>query len=575
MEDLSKEQVADETVEDLDLANDELQGVAISDDDLESADKAKHQAHKQAKKTAKLRRSAEEKQHLRRRKRLIITVSICLVAVLLLLVPYTRWPILNAVGLRRDFVVTVIEQKSQQPLEGVVVRLDDNIYGLTDSLGQAIFHDAKLGNHKVGIKKPGYSELSVLLGNNLGGPQPSWLSLKAIGIKLDLVIKDWLSGEPIDNALVKSTGASAKSNQAGEASIIVPPTSKKKFTLKVSAPGYITQTVSSQLNVSATEVSLVRAEKNYFISRRDGKFDIFSSNIDGTAQHKIIEATGSEDPSILQFSINANNKQAILVANREGKQQNNSIIAGIYAVDLEAASLRKIDEGGDVRLLDWSGSTIAYTKTTTGLRYDDPKLTKLITYNIDTKSLNQITEANYISVGLVAQNKLFYQRADAYHSIQDGMLTSLDLITGNRQKYLEGKQLYYLARSSYDTLATQLADGGNREIQISSGLTRPIDGYNGEMLVFVPSPDGKLAAWSDRRDGQGALFVRSLKDSKIQMVVRAGGLTQPVRLLSSKLAVVRIVTTQETADYVVSLVNGHMRKIVDVSNIGSLGMGIL
>lgn len=551
----------------LDIDVEGLGLVTISDDDLELVDKKKEQAKKHAKKNARLHRTPEEKKRTKRKKIIISTVVGVVILILLFAIPFTRWPILNAAGLRSTIVVSVTEKRSKQPISGVLFKLDTGQFALSDDGGNVQFTNVKLGARSLFLQKSGYSEMTIPFTAGIGTTKLASPTLKAIGVKLDIDINDWLSQAPIAKARVSIGDIYADSDDTGRASLIVPPTNKNEVSLTVTAPGYVQKVVEVQLNVQTSQVSLVADQKNYFISNRDGKYDIFSSNIDGTNQQRIIAATGIENPDLLQFSIDRNNSQALLVATRESSSKNGRIIAGVYAVDLAKAGLKKIDEGSDVQLQGWASDTMIYTKTDPNLNYDDPALTKLMSYNVTTGKLTLLTQSNYMPVTLVANNKVFYMPADAYRTIDNAALTSIDVTNGAHKTYLESKQIAFATQPGNNTVELQATDGSNFQIQVSSGSVQPLSRAPAPSFLFSTNQDGSKIAWTGVTDGQGTLFIQDSSGKNQRTVVKSAGLTGPVRLISPDLAVVRVVTTVETADYVVSLSNGKMAKIENVSNI--------
>jgi hypothetical protein len=546
----------------------DLEIVEISDDAIEAADADSKKARRQAKKEAKKLLTPEEKKKARRKKDFIFLGGLVTLLLVLIAIPFTRWPILNAVGFRGNLALTVHEQGTNKPISGVAVNLASGQSAMTDDFGHARISQAHLGKQVITLSKTGYGTVTTKVTNGLVETKIDNLSLKVIGIKLDVVIKDWLSGHPINSATVLFGKVTATSDNTGLASIVIPPTDEAKVKLDVSANGYLTKPVETEVAIASREVSLVSAQKDYFISRRDGKFDIFSSNLDGTDQHKIIEATGKENQALLQFTINGNNQTAVLVANRDGTILNNRIVAGIYVIDLAKSTLKKVDEGSDVQLLGWVGSTIVYNKTAPELNYNDPNFTKLQSYDVSKSRLNQIAQTNYLQISLVAQNKVFYLPSDSYRSIDNAVLTSFDVGSGARKTYLADKTLSYGTRASYTSIELQDFSGKNYELQIGTGTVKNIDRLPGSNLDFAINPSGNQVLWSDRRDGQGALLTRSVAANDEKIVTKAGGLTQPVRFIGDNLAVVRVATSQETADYVVDLTSSKMAKIVDVSNVG-------
>lgn len=554
--------------QDLDFNEADLEVVEISDDGLAVVDETSKAARKQAKKTAKKLRSPEEIKQLKRKKIIIGLCGAGAALLVLLAVPLTRWAILNFIGLRGDLTIRVVDEKSATLLTKATIKLDDGSFGQTNAKGTLIFANTKLGKRKVSIQKSGYADVTTTLTNGIGSTKPT-IKLRAIGIKLDVDVKNWLSGKVIESATVTYKSASAISDKTGRASLIIPPTDAVKVKIRVSATGFLDKETETDVDVASREVALVSAAKNYFISKRDGKFDIFSANLDGTNQQKIIEATGKEDEGLMQLSINRNNKQAILVANRDGKLTNNKVVAGVYLIDLEKSSIKKIDEGSDVQLINWSDNSMVYTKTVPDLNYDDPALSRLMNLNISNNKLTELAQTNYFQIAVMAQNKIYYLPADAYRTLENNALSSLDVISNAKKTYFADKTLRYAVRASFGTLELQDTAGTNYELQIANGATKAIDHRPSSALLFSSSPDGQAWAWNDRRDGQGALLGYSIKDSAEKTIAKAGGLTSPVRFINDDLVIVRVVTSQETADYVVSLMSGKMSKVVDVSNIGT------
>lgn len=542
--------------------------IEISDIDLASGDETAAQAKKLAKKHAKQLRTPQEQKRAQIKKILIASAVAVAFVLLLLTVPVTRWTVLNSIGIRGNLQVTVLSNQTKKPVTNVVIRLQDGTQSTTNSSGVAEFRDVRLGKQAIVMQKSGYADLTQQISVGLGTTQQI-SEAKVIGIKLDVDVKNWLTNAPIEGADVSYKNETSQSDKTGRATIIVPPSDQKTVDIQIVAPGYITKTIKAELAVENREVTLVSAQKNYFISKRDGKFDLFSGNLDGTNQNKIIEATGKEAGDLLQFSINRTNKQAVLVANREGKTINGRFVAGVYLVDLEKSTLKKIDEGSDIKLLSWSGENIAYTKSISNLSYNDPRFSVLQLLNIQSQKLLTLAEANYFAVATVAQTKVFYVPTDPYQTVTDSSLASYDIGSRAKKTYLAEKQIRYAGRSSYQTL--ELLDSNNQsyELQISSGTTKVIDRKNITNLDFQTSPNSERVIWQEVRDGQGTLLLKTVRSNDEKIVIKAGGLTNPIRFVTDDLAVVRIVTSQETADYALSLSSGKMAKIVDVSNIGS------
>ena len=540
--------------------------VAIADENLEQDDKKIEQAKKDAKKKAKMLRTSKEKKKLRRIKVTIVSILGCIIIGVLLGIPHTRWPILNAIGFRSTLNVQIVDEASGRPVSRAMVRVADREFLLADKNGTISFSGLRLGKQRVEVQRIGYGNKTLKVTNGLRSTNVSLL-MTVIGIKLDVDVKDWLSGRAIEGAEVIYKDASAVSDKTGRASIVIPPQNEQTVRLDVQSPGYLSKSIKTDVTVESRELSMVSAQKNYFMSKRDGKFDIFSSYLDGTNQQKIIQATGKEDERFMQFAIDRTNSWGLLVATREGSVVNDRIVAGVYSIDLKNATLKKIDEGTDVQLLGWGDDSMSYRVSSASLGYDDPGLTKIINFNPRTQKKKDLAQTNYFAVSIAAKNKVFYAKSDPYRDITDAALTSVDVSSGKTKTYLESVQLRYISRPSYDAVKVVDINGASSEIQLDSGQVKAVARTPLTTVEFATSPNGQTIAWVDSRDGQGLIIQKSLQNNQQSDLLKLGGLTTPIRFVSDDLLIARVVTSQETADYVVSLITGRSQKVVDVTQI--------
>jgi hypothetical protein len=543
-----------------------LSDVQISDQVLEKEDQIKKQESKAAKKRAKKLRTPEEVKRLKKRN-LIIVAAVLISAVLLLFsLPVSRWFLLNALGFRGNLTVLVQDKKSFETITDVDVLMDDNLLGTTDSSGQLRLSGIRLGSHRLQVQKDGYSRYSQKITVGLKSSQQN-VSLEAIGIKISVAVKNWLNEKPIAGAVIKSGSNKATTDSTGLANFIVLPTDQKTKVV-ISAKNYLDRTVELDSRVESRDVTLVSSSKDYFISKRSGNYDIYSSNLDGSSQKKIIDATGKENPNFLQFEIHRLNKKAILVATREGKKINERIVAGVYLVNLENASLSKIDEGSDVRLLGWAGDSIVYTKTNPSLKYDDKNFSSLMSYSIASGVLSKVSTANYFQIASVVGKSVFYMPSPASGDNMSASLTGLNLTTGTSQTYLKNKQISYGFQADYGVLQIETLDSNYYQINSLTGTTSQLDSLSSNEKRYTLNFSGQSILFTELRDGKGALISKNLANNKEQKIISLGGLTYPIRSVSDSLIIARVVTNQETADYVIDSQTGKLAKIVDVTNVG-------
>ncbi|MCA9328899.1 hypothetical protein KC959_03935, partial [Candidatus Saccharibacteria bacterium] len=75
---------------------------------------------------------------------------------------------------------------------------------------------------------------------------------------------------------------------------------------------------------------------------------------------------------------------------------------------------------------------------------------------------------------------------------------------------------------------------------------------------------GMNALWVDVRDGKGVLLGYNVTEKTESVVRTEAGLGDPVYWLDNTHFVYRVSTTQETADYVMSIDGGEPQKLADV-----------
>src|SRR5690606_8543868 len=196
-------------------------------------------------------------------------------------------------------------------------------------------------------------------------------------------IVDWLSGEPLNKAEIMYNDSHAFTDSEGNALLTIPPTDETEITVTVFANTYSAQEVKiSTTSEETNEVRLVRAPRDYFVSNRDGKFDIYSINLDGTDEKLVLPATGNEGDDVV-FSISPENQFAGLVSTRDGGVTEDGYnLRTLNILELESGELTEIDESESIQLIDWVGDHLVYVKTVSGLSGSNPDRNRIFSYNI-------------------------------------------------------------------------------------------------------------------------------------------------------------------------------------------------
>ena len=94
-------------------------------------------------------------------------------------------------------------------------------------------------------------------------------------------------------------------------------------------------------------------------------------------------------------------------------------------------------------------------------------------------------------------------------------------------------------------------------------ISQPSTGNNTTQYLSVPSSDGTKYLMIDRIGGQYTLFVKN-SDGTQTMVYGGNGLNGPFRWINDSTITYRVVSDDQSADYVFSLDGNKTQKIVDV-----------
>lgn len=544
-----------------------LSGVEIDDEVIEQDDLNNKEAKKLAKKNAKKHLTPEEIKKAKKKKRILIACLSVILVIGLFLVPAVRFAVLNFVGFQNDIIITVLDN-DKKPVNGAEATINGKSSVTTDIYGRVTLENVRFGKIPLVITKPGYAKVTTELHSDIRTGRAEPFTMKLIGIKIDIAVKDWLSGRPIKGVSAESGEAKALSDDSGVASLVVMPSEEDKLTVDLKAAGYKPKKVDFDTSVRTKETLLVADAQNYFMSVRDGRHDIYSSDLDGKNVKKIIESTGKESRELLGFAIHPDNRHAVLVANREGKVQNSMVVAGVYLIDLKDAAITKIDEGTNVNLQGWSGKFMVYTKSNPSVRLDSKNAIELKLLNIESRFNPVITAANTISDIFTYPDMVVYHAYNPFaEEDKEARLMAYHTLSGNHQELAKDHKISYLTQPSYLNLNLMMEDGSTKSMSLPSGTMQNQAGGPLPSRYYHTSADGKYLVWVERRDGKGVLLRRALDGGEEKVVASQGGFTDPLRSIGNKYLVIRSSTTSETADYVVDIGSGKIAKLNDVFDV--------
>jgi hypothetical protein len=186
-----------------------------------------------------------------------------------------------------------------------------------------------------------------------------------------------------------------------------------------------------------------------------------------------------------------------------------------------------------------------------------------MSYDVKTEDKRELAASNYFNDVVAADGGIYY----APSGVAPGTDFYKVNADGTGRQTLLNKQVYSILRTQYERLSLS-ANQEWYEYKFGDVQAGKVSGAPPEVKsrVYRDSPDKRHSLWVDNRDGKGVLLQYTLSDKKDTTLRTQSGLANPVYWLSNKHVVYRIHTEQESADYVVNLEGGELRKIRDVTN---------
>jgi archaellum component FlaG (FlaF/FlaG flagellin family) len=286
------------------------------------------------------------------RKKWTIPVSVVALLVLLLGVPFTRYPILG-LALKKDVPVIVSDSVTGQPVTDASVSVG-GLKTKTDNKGHAVVH-LKVGKHLVSITKKYYKDYNREVFVGIMGQPEVRAGPVATGRQVPITVTDYITGKPLENAVIAASGSSAKTDKQGKATLVL---SAKGTTAKatIKLTGYNDNSVSVLITaraITTNQFKLTPAGKLYFLSNLSGKIDVVKTDLDGKNRKTVLAGTGSEDTFSTSLLASRDWKYLALLSKRDGKQ-------GVYLINTTNDQTTNIDGGSDaesITLVSWSNIT--------------------------------------------------------------------------------------------------------------------------------------------------------------------------------------------------------------------------
>lgn len=473
-------------------------------------------------------------------------------------VPTSRYWILNTAGVRSSSSLTVVDSTTRLPLKGVDVFLGGK-EARTDSEGKVSFADLRLGRTQLVIKQVGFGQIrrDVVLGwgsNPLGR-----FALQATGVQYVIEVKDYLSGQPLEGVEATNGTTTAVSDKDGKITLTLENTVVAEGSIALGKTGYRSEAISlSKDPEKPTKATMVIDRKAVFVSRANGKYDLFKSDLDGQNREVLLAATGNENSNI-SLVLSPDGKRAALISTRDGKRDSGGfLLSSLVLVDVENGSTTTIAEAAQIQLLDWAGSRVVFQLGSSDSGSKDRYT--IVSYDYANNTRLQLASANKLQSVLSARGTVFY--APAAGASDDGVgLFKIGIDGKGKQKVID-EEVSSVLRSDHGTLSVQTAEGSWIRYDIASGNKTQISAPGSlASRLYIDNDTRAKSLWIS----QGVLRVHDTAAGKDTDVATMSGLTYPVQWIGGSAAVFRVSNATETADYAVSLSGGEPRKVADVT----------
>lgn len=454
-----------------------------------------------------------------------------------LAIPMTRYAFLGFL-IKKQTVITVVDETTGKPVSDATVHFA-RADGVTDKQGVVTIDNMSVGDHPLSVEKKYYETANTSYTVRIFSGAAATVKLKATGRLAAVTVKNAISGKVIAGASVKIGDTSAVTDDSGVANIALAIRDADQPGT-VSLDGYNQAAISvSTKDVSPTlDVSLVPSGKLYFLSNRNGTYDIMSSTLDGSNQEVVLKGTGREAPYDLQLIASPTGDTLAFASRRSGK-------LALYAVNTATKEATVITSSGtSYNLIGWADDVFYYTVYTDMNPVVAGRM-KLMSYNQSTKKTTEIDSTQISSDGhsefelsfsqiTLTGGRLYYARSwqstsyaaatlaqkASLVTVANGKVTVLKSIDQTKSMYSityvkKPNLLYFNLAGSYNGEGSQYfryqVGGSVESVQLS-------DADFMSVVTYMLSPNGTHNAWTETRDGKPVNFVGDANGSNERQI---------------------------------------------------------
>lgn len=464
-------------------------------------------------------------------KKKTIPATVLIVLAIIFAVPPTRYPLLGLV-LKKTYVIAVTDQKSNLPVSEVELTFRGQTVK-TGADGKATLSKAAVGTGALVANKKYYENYSQAVLVPIDPKTDFQVRLTPTGRQVPFKVVNKITGKAVTGAVLNVADTQAKTDENGEANIVLPP-DVDKLEGTITTDGYNEQKVTvtvSPLAVKLNTFQVVPAGKLYYLSKRTGVIHVMKANLDGGDAKVVLAGTGkeSEDDTILLASRDW--KYLALKARRDTPQ------AKVYLIDTATDALTEIDGSNTstLNLVGWSNHRLVYQVTRTDVKLWENKRVSLKTYDAEKRQLKTLEETtaegtgdlDYASMELqsvsILSDRIAYQLV-WYASYNGGMrlqakkhtivTTQPDGASKQTLREFDATQISYI-----QTVQSEVGEiyyrayGATPEFytyengKVSEDKELTNDTFNRAYPTFLISPASENTFWSEPRDGKNTLLV--------------------------------------------------------------------
>jgi hypothetical protein len=481
-----------------------------------------------------------------------------------ILLPTTRYTVLNTFGVRVSSSLIVIDSKTRLPLKNINVKLQNEV-GKTDEEGKLAFKNLKLGKSQLLIAKRGYAETDKQIVLGWGSNPIGEQEIVATGTQIVFVLSDWQSNEKVINAEAVAGENNAISDDEGKITLTIGEESISDVEVMITADGYRSETLSNdQLIEGEVKIKMVPERKHVFVSNRSGSYDVYKIDLDKKNESILLSSTGKERDAPVVVQHPTRNITA-LISSRDGEVNNDGyVLDGLYLIEANSAEVKRITRSEQLQIIGWSGDSLVYWQVIEGTSRANPQRSKLISYNERTSERIELASANYFNDVKLVGDVVYYSISSYAVPQSQAKLYSIKT-DGKDGKKLLDSQVWSIYRNAYNKLLFNAEDQKWYEKTNDEDLVEVAKQPAPESINYKDSTDRSKTAWVEVRDGKGVLLASDTNEIQEKQILTMPGLSEVLYWVNNRSLVLRVISNSETADYFVDIENKEPLKISDVT----------